>query len=60
MVETFNNAVAAINDFLWSYLLLILLMGVGLYFSYKLKLVQFRLFGEMMRLITKGFDRKKK
>lgn len=59
MVETFNNAVAAINDFLWSYLLLILLMGVGLYFSYKLKFVQFRLFGEMMRLITKGFDRKK-
>lgn len=52
MVEMFNNAVATINDFLWSYLLLIILMGVGLYFSYKLKFVQFRLIGEMMRLIT--------
>ena len=52
MVEMFNNSVATINDFIWSYLLLIILMGVGLYFSYKLKFVQFRLIGEMMRLIT--------
>ncbi|MCM3636296.1 alanine:cation symporter family protein [Sporosarcina luteola] len=39
------------NDFIWTYILIGLLLLIGLYFTIRTKFVQFRLFGEMFRLI---------
>lgn len=46
------------NDFLWTYILIGLLLAGGLYFTFRTKFVQFRLFREMFRLIVekKGSD----
>ena len=40
------------NDYLWTYVLIGLLLLLGVYFTIGTKFVQFRLFGEMFRLIT--------
>ncbi|HBA03123.1 MAG TPA: sodium:alanine symporter family protein, partial [Clostridium sp.] len=40
-----------INTFMWSYVLIVLLIGVGIYFSFRTKFVQFRFFKEMFRLL---------
>lgn len=42
------------NDILWSYVLIILLIVLGLYFTFRTKFVQFRLIGEMVRLLGEG------
>ena len=47
----FNNIVNGINDALYSYILIILLVVGGLYFSFKTKFVQFRLLREQFRVI---------
>ncbi|MFX3622696.1 MAG: alanine/glycine:cation symporter family protein [Ectobacillus sp.] len=46
--------VAAINDVLWSKLLIALLIGAGLYFTFRTKFVQFRLFKDMVRLLSES------
>ncbi|MER2260381.1 MAG: alanine:cation symporter family protein, partial [Psychrobacillus sp.] len=48
-LETF---VDGFNNILWTYILIALLVGAGLYFTFSTRFVQFRLFGEMFRLIT--------
>ena len=47
-----NNIVSWINDALYSYILIILLVLGGLYFSVRTGFVQFRLFGEQIRAVT--------
>jgi len=47
----FNNIVNGINDALYSYILIILLVVGGLYFSFRTKFVQFRLLREQFRVI---------
>ena len=46
------------NDFLWTYVVIGLLLVIGLYFTFRTKFVQIRLFGEMFRLMSekKGSD----
>ncbi|MGL4520966.1 MAG: alanine/glycine:cation symporter family protein, partial [Bacilli bacterium] len=44
--------VGSINDFLWSQALIILLIGFGLYFTFKMGFVQFRLIKDMFKSIT--------
>ena len=44
----------AINDILWTYLLTAVLLGAGLYFTIRLRGVQFRMIGEMLRLLIKS------
>lgn len=39
-MEILNNLVVSFNDFLWGYILIILLIGAGLLFSFKTKFVQ--------------------
>lgn len=51
LLQTF---VGAINDLLWSKILIGLLIALGLYFTFRTKFVQFRLFGEMVRLLGEG------
>lgn len=41
-----------VNDVLWTYFLIALLIGAALWFSIKTKFVQFRMIGEMMRLLV--------
>lgn len=52
MYELFSKAVEATSNMMYSYLLIILLLVVGLYFTFRTKLVQFRLLGESIRLVT--------
>ena len=49
-----NDIVGVINDFLWSYVLIIMLLGLGLYFTLRTKFVQIRCLPEMFRLMTEG------
>lgn len=48
----FANIVGAISNIMYSYLLIILLLAVGLYFTIRTRFIQFRLFGESVRVIT--------
>lgn len=40
-----------INDVLWTYILIAMLLGCALWFTLKTKFVQFRMIGEMVRLL---------
>jgi len=46
-----TDKVNTVNTFMWSYVLIVLLIGVGIYFSFRTKFVQFRFFKEMFRLL---------
>lgn len=52
MYELFSTVVEATSNIMYSYLLIILLLAVGLYFSFRTKFVQFRLLKESIRLVT--------
>ena len=55
----FSDFISAINDALYSYILIIILVLGGLYFTFRTKFVQFRLLGEQFRAVTeKPTDRK--
>lgn len=60
MVDIFSRFLEVTNNILWSYILIAMLIGFGLYFSFKLKFVQITRFSEMVSLISKGFNRKEK
>ncbi|BAU28039.1 amino acid carrier protein [Aneurinibacillus soli] len=54
MQELLQNVVSATNDFLWSKLLIVLLISLGLYFTFKSRFVQFRMLKEMVRVLMEG------
>lgn len=47
-----NELITQVNDVLWSYVLMAALIGCGLWFTYRTRFVQFRMVGEMVRLLT--------
>ena len=47
-----EKIIGFVNDALYSYLLIILLVAGGIYFTFKTKFVQFRLLGEQFRAVT--------
>ncbi|MGJ7912650.1 alanine/glycine:cation symporter family protein [Neobacillus sp. LXY-1] len=49
-----GNFVNQTNTILWSYVLIVLLIGSGLYFTFRTKFVPFRMIGEMFRLMGEG------
>lgn len=49
-----NTIVSFMNTMLWSYVLIFMLIGMGLYFTVRSGFVQFKLFGEMFRLLTES------
>ena len=51
MQETLLNLVANANKYLSDYILIILLVGTGLFFTFKTKFVQVRCFGEGMKKV---------
>ena len=46
--------IGAIGDFLWSYVLVVMLVGMGLWFTVASRFVQFRFFGRMFRSLARG------
>ena len=53
-----NNLIIKFNNFLWSYVLIIMLISLGLFFSFKTKFVQIRYIKEMFKLLGDGFGDK--
>lgn len=51
-MQFFSNLISDISNVMYSYVLIILLIVAGLYFTFRTKFVQFRLFKESVRLIT--------
>lgn len=51
MQEKLTNIVATANSYLADYILIILLVGVGLFFTFKTRFVQVRCFGEGMKKV---------
>lgn len=47
-----NEVITLVNDVLWSYLLIGALVVCGLWFTWRTRGVQFRMIGEMFRLLT--------
>lgn len=41
----------SINDILWTYILIAFLLGCAIWFTFRTRFVQFRMIGEMMRLL---------
>ncbi len=58
MYELFGTVIGNISNFMYSYLLIILLLAVGLYFTFRTKFVQFRMLKESIRLVTEKSDDK--
>ena len=54
------NIVANINTYLWNYILVFILIGLGLFFTIKTKFVQVRCFGEGCRNVFGGMFSKDK
>ncbi len=50
--EVFKQFLTTFNDYFYTYILIILLLFFGVYFSVKTGFVQFRLFGEQIRSVT--------
>ncbi|WP_294355752.1 alanine/glycine:cation symporter family protein, partial [uncultured Clostridium sp.] len=54
----FNTILTSFNDFLWTYVLVISLIVIGVYFTFKTNFVQFRYMKEMFRLLGDGVSDK--
>lgn len=52
MYHMLSSLIENISNFMYSYLLIIMLLAVGLYFTIRTKFVQFRFLGEAIRLVT--------
>lgn len=58
MVELLDKYVLAINDVLWTYVIVAMLIVAGLYFTIRSRFVQFRFLKEMFRLLGEGIEKK--
>lgn len=47
-----NELITTVNDAVWGYVLIFALVGCGIWFTIKTRFVQFRMVGEMLRLLT--------
>ena len=47
-----NELITIVNDAIWGYVLIFVLVGCGVWFTIKTCFVQFRMVGEMFRLLT--------
>ena len=47
-----NELITSVNDAVWGYVLIIALVGCGLWFTWRTHFVQFRMIGEMLRVLT--------
>lgn len=49
-----NEWITCVNDAIWTYVLIAVLVGCGLWFTWRTRFVQFRMVGEMFRLLTES------
>ena len=54
MMNFIESFVHMLNDFLWGYVMIIILIGTAIYFTIRTKFLQFRKIGEMTRLLGEG------
>lgn len=47
----FAQIINTLSDLLYSYILIVLLLGTGIYFTFKTRFVQFRMLGESIRVV---------
>lgn len=52
--------ITSINDVLWTYVLIIMLLGCAAWFTIKTRFVQFRMLGEMIRLLGESPNKSNK
>ena len=57
-MEFLESFVAFTNDILWSYVLIVMLVGLGIWFSLRTRFVQVRCLKEMVRLLKEGVGQK--
>ncbi len=50
-MEALHGVINDINSFLWTYVIIVALIGSGIAFTFRTKFVQVRLLGEMIELI---------
>lgn len=50
-MEILNNWISSANEILWSYVLIVMLLGCALWFTFKTRFVQFRMIREMIRVL---------
>lgn len=53
-MDWFGNILGEVNTILYSYVLIILLVGTGIFLTVKTKFIQFRLIKDMFKLITEA------
>ena len=58
MYNFFSTLIEDISNFMYSYLLIIMLLAVGIYFTFRTKFIQLRMLGESIRLVTEKKDDK--
>ncbi len=58
MLDTLNSYLLAANNFVWSYIIIGLCVGVGLYVSLRLLFIQFRCFPHAIALLLGRYDDK--
>lgn len=51
LMETISRWIGGVNDVLWTYVLVAALLGCAVWFTLRTRGVQFRLLGEMMRVL---------
>lgn len=54
MLDTLNNLIISLNDWVYTYILIVPLIILGLYFTFRSGFVQFRNIREMFRLLGEG------
>ncbi|MFC2369302.1 alanine/glycine:cation symporter family protein [Selenomonas noxia] len=57
-MDFLNSLVGSINDFLWTYIIIVVLVGSGLWFTFSTGLIQLRALPEMVRLLTGELGRR--
>lgn len=56
----FENLISSTNDLLWSKVLIVVLVALGLYFTVRMGFVQFRMIPEMFRVLVKDGTKREK
>ncbi len=51
-MDYISQLISGVNDIIWTYILILALLGCALFFTIKTSFVQFRMIGEMVRLLA--------
>jgi len=58
-MDFFASLIGNISNIMYSYVLIIMLLGVGIYFTFRSKFIQFRLLGESIKVVGEKSDNEK-